>query len=78
MKPRGDVTRNPEQGYQWPPKKDMCPPKKKKEEEKKRSAGVAPEVYLRECVYYARADVTKNPKYGHQSPENRTCVSQKH
>ena len=27
LKPRGDVTRNPKQGYQWPPKKDMCPPK---------------------------------------------------
>ena len=25
--PRGDVTRNPKQGYQWPHKKDLCPPK---------------------------------------------------
>ena len=24
LKPRGDVTRNPKQGYQWPPKKDVC------------------------------------------------------
>ena len=27
LKPRGDVTRNPKHGYQWPTKKDMCPPK---------------------------------------------------
>ena len=28
LKPRGEVTRNAKQGYQWPPpKKDMCPPK---------------------------------------------------
>ena len=28
LKPRGDVTRNPKQGDQWPPKKGhMCPPK---------------------------------------------------
>ena len=26
LKPRGDVTRNPKQGYQWPPQK-TCPPK---------------------------------------------------
>ena len=24
LKPRGDVTRNPKQGYQWPQKKDIC------------------------------------------------------
>ena len=28
LNPRGDVTRNPKRGYQWPQKKDMCPPKK--------------------------------------------------
>ena len=27
LKPRGDVTRCPKQGYQWPHKKDLCPPK---------------------------------------------------
>ena len=27
MKPRGNVTRSPKQGYQWPHKKDLCPPK---------------------------------------------------
>ena len=27
LNPRGDVTRNPKQGYQWPQKKDMCRPK---------------------------------------------------
>ena len=27
LKPRGDVTRSPKQGYQWPHKKDFCPPK---------------------------------------------------
>ena len=26
LKPRGDVTRSPKQGYQWPHKKDSCPP----------------------------------------------------
>ena len=26
LKPRGDVTRSPKQGYQWPHKKDLCPP----------------------------------------------------
>ena len=35
LKPKGDVTRNPKQGYQWPQNRDMsmCPPKifKKKE-----------------------------------------------
>ena len=30
MKPRGDVTKSPKQGYQWPHKKDLCPPKFKK------------------------------------------------
>ena len=24
LNPRKNVTRNPKQGYQWPPKKDMC------------------------------------------------------
>ena len=24
LTPRGNITRNPKQGYQWPPKKDMC------------------------------------------------------
>ena len=27
LKLRGDVTRSPKQGYQWPHKKDLCPPK---------------------------------------------------
>ena len=27
LKPRGDITRSPKQGYQWPNKKDSCPPK---------------------------------------------------
>ena len=27
LEPRGDITRSPEQGYQWPHKKDLCPPK---------------------------------------------------
>ena len=35
LKPRGDVTRNPKQGYQWPQKKDMCPPKTLKKKKKK-------------------------------------------
>ena len=30
LKPRGDVTRSPKQGYQWPHKKDSCPPNFKK------------------------------------------------
>ena len=30
LKPRGDVTRSPKQGYQWPHKKHSCPPKIKK------------------------------------------------
>ena len=24
LKPRTDVTRSPKEGYQWPPKKDLC------------------------------------------------------
>ena len=24
LKPRGDITRSPKRGYQWPHKKDMC------------------------------------------------------
>ena len=27
LKPRGDITRSPKQGHQWPHKKDPCPPK---------------------------------------------------
>ena len=27
LKPRGDATRSPKQGYQWPHEKDLCPPK---------------------------------------------------
>ena len=27
LKPRGDVTKSPKQGYQWPHKKDLYPPK---------------------------------------------------
>ena len=27
LKPRGNITRNPKQGYQWLQKKDFCPPK---------------------------------------------------
>ena len=27
LKSRGDVTRSPKQGYQWPHEKDLCPPK---------------------------------------------------
>ena len=30
LKPRGDITRTPKQGYQWPHKKDLCHPKIKK------------------------------------------------
>ena len=30
LKPRGDVTRSPKQGYQWPNKKDLRPPILKK------------------------------------------------
>ena len=30
LKPRGDITRSPKQGNQWPHKKDLCPPKIKK------------------------------------------------
>ena len=26
LKPRGDITRSPKQGYQWPHKMDLCPP----------------------------------------------------
>ena len=26
LKPRGNVTRSPKQGYEWPDKKDLCPP----------------------------------------------------
>ena len=26
LKCRGDITRSPKQGYQWPHKKDLCPP----------------------------------------------------
>ena len=25
-KPRGDVTRSPKHGFQWPQKEDLCPP----------------------------------------------------
>ena len=25
LKPRGDITRSPKQGYQWPHEKDLCP-----------------------------------------------------
>ena len=28
LKPRGDITRNPKQGNQWPPYKELCPSKK--------------------------------------------------
>ena len=27
LKPRGDVTRSPNQEYRWPHKKSLCPPK---------------------------------------------------
>ena len=27
LKSRGDITRTPKQGYQWPHKKNLCPPK---------------------------------------------------
>ena len=30
LKPRADITRSPQQGYQWPQEKDLCPPKIKK------------------------------------------------
>ena len=39
LKPRGEVTRSPKQGYQWPQEKDSCPPKinfKKKFKKKKK------------------------------------------
>ena len=26
LKPRGDITRSPKHGYQWPHNKDLCPP----------------------------------------------------
>ena len=37
LKRRGDITRSPKQGYQWPQKMDMCPTKiylKKKKRKK--------------------------------------------
>ena len=30
LKPSSDVTRHPQQGYQWPHKRNSCPPKLKK------------------------------------------------
>ena len=36
LTPRGDITRSPKQGYQWPHRKDLCPPKKIK---KKKQTG---------------------------------------
>ena len=57
----------------------------------KRSAGVAPEIYLRECKLYSpsqqgqirenpelRGDITRNPKQGYQWPQNRTCECVRH
>ena len=38
LKPRGDVTRSPKQGYQWPHKKDSCPPKIFKKKKKKKGS----------------------------------------
>ena len=34
LKPRGNVTRSPKQGYQWPHKKDSCTPKNFKKKKK--------------------------------------------
>ena len=36
LKPRGDVTKSPKQGYQWPHKKDSCPPKISKKKDLRR------------------------------------------
>ena len=44
LKPRGDVTRSPKQGYQWPHKKDSCPPKIFKKKKKKKLSMGAEEV----------------------------------
>ena len=41
LKPRGDITRSPKQGYQWPHKKDSCPPKISKKKEPIRSVVTA-------------------------------------
>ena len=34
LNPRGDITRNPKQGYQWPQKGHVCPPKTLKKKKK--------------------------------------------
>ena len=34
LKPGGDITRSPKQGYQWPHKKDVDPPEIKKNYER--------------------------------------------
>ena len=34
LKPRGDVTRSPKEGYQWPHEKDLCLPKKQNKKNK--------------------------------------------
>ena len=38
LKSRGDITRSPKQGYQWPHKKDSCPPKNFKKKKKENSS----------------------------------------
>ena len=50
LKPRGDVTRNPKQGYQWPQKR-TCVRQKLKKKKKKKLAGVTLEMNLGESIY---------------------------
>ena len=55
LKPRGDVTRSPKQGYQWIQEKDLCPPK----------------IYLKKgaaCQYYSDGGVDVMASLGVDEP----------
>ena len=41
LKPRGDVTRSPKEGYQWPHEKDLCLPKKQNKKNKTKNTFIS-------------------------------------
>ena len=72
LKLRGDVTRNPKQGYQWPQKKDMCPPKTLKKKTNSYCTLLSNHFILLDIL--GHADVSTNEIYVQLETEDGHCL----
>ena len=58
LNPRGDITRNPKQGYQWPQKRTCVSAKKRFKKPKNNAYRI-----VKHCTVNLRSEVFLSPKY---------------